>query len=104
MVRRMSLVIASALMSGPGISSATAASGGGTHCSGPFDVVATPGVSTNPSSGTIATNGETGTAARDGPVNGNRPTGTGTSGYEGRYGTKGPDSCQTGGRRSAARR
>ena len=97
MVRRMSFVIALALVSGPGISTATAAGGGGTHCTWQFDVVAAPGLSTNPSSGTVTTNGETGTSSCDGPVNGNNPTGAGRSGYDGRYGTKNPDTCQSGG-------
>ena len=96
MVRRMSLIIALALVSGPAISTATAASGG-TQCTWEFDVVASPGLSTNPSSGTVVTNGETGTSSCDGPVNGSKPTGPGKSGYDGRYGTKDPDTCQSGG-------
>lgn len=97
MLRRTSLIIALALMSGPGVATATATSGSGTHCTWQFDVVAAPGLSTNPSSGTVTTNGDTGTATCDGPVNGNKPTGPGTSGYDGHYGTKDPDTCQGGG-------
>jgi len=37
--------------------------------------------------------GETGTVSCDGPVRGIVPTGPGTLGVEGRYGTKDPDTC-----------
>ncbi len=94
--RKMLLSLSLFLIAGPAIPTATAA-GGGTQCTWEFDVVGSPGLSTSPSSGTVVTNGETGTATCDGPVNGNKPTGPGKSGYDGRYGTKDPDTCQSGG-------
>src|ERR1051325_9165093 len=66
-------------------------------CTFEGDVTASPGLTTSPSSGTDTTNGETGTIACDGRVNGRQPTGQGTWGLEGRYGTKDPDTCQSGG-------
>jgi hypothetical protein len=45
----------------------------------------------------MKTNGQSGTASCSGPVNGKRPAGPGTSGFEGRYGTKDGDTCQGGG-------
>ena len=52
----------------------------GTQCTFEYDLVASPGLLTTPSSGTITTNGETGTFDCNGPVNGQQPTGGGTSG------------------------
>ena len=52
-----------------------------------------PGLSIVPSSGTFTSGGETGTVSCDGPVRGIVPTGPGTLGVEGRYGTKDPDTC-----------
>jgi hypothetical protein len=96
--RRMLVVITLLLLSGPAIA-ATPASGAGaaTQCTFENDVVASPGLSTSPSSGTVTTNGEKGTFACSGPVNGKQPTGSGTAGSEGRYGTKHGDTCQAGG-------
>jgi hypothetical protein len=96
MVRRILLILALVLLSSPAVPTADAAEGG-TRCTWQFDVVAAPGLNTEPSSGTVVTNGETGTASCEGPVNGHKPTGQGTSGYDGRYGTKDGDTCQSGG-------
>ena len=96
MFRRLPLIIALGFLSIPAIPTAHAADGP-THCTWVFDVVGDPGLSTNPTSGTVVTNGETGTAACDGPVNGNKPSGAGTAGYDGKYGTKDGDTCQSGG-------
>lgn len=100
--RRMLLAITALLLSAPAIPAAPASgAGAGSQCTFENDVVASPGLSTNPSTGTITTNGETGTITCDGPVNGKQPTGPGKVGSEGRYGTKDPDSCQTGGEGNA---
>ena len=96
--RRVLLAITLPFLAIPGISAAPAdGASGATQCTFEHDVVASPGLSTSPSSGTVTTNGETGTFVCDGPVNGKQPTGSGTSGTDGRYGTKGADTCQSGG-------
>ena len=71
----------------------------GTPCTFAFDVTVSPGLSsTAKSSGTVTSNGQTGTITCNGPVNGKQPTGAGTIGVTGRYGTKnGGDTCQSGG-------
>jgi hypothetical protein len=80
---------------GPAMPAAESQSG--TTCTFEFDVVATPGLSTEGSSGTVASNGNDGMAECNGPVNGKSPTGPGSSGYDGYYGTADPDTCQDGG-------
>lgn len=67
-----------------------------THCLAEFDVVLSPGLSGVPSSGTLTTNGETGTITCDGPINGYQAAGLGRRGEVGRYGTEGPDTCAGG--------
>ncbi len=52
-----------------------------------------PGFWRDGNSGTFTTNGETGTVTCDGPINGKMPTGPGTYGASGHYGTKDPDNC-----------
>lgn len=69
----------------------------GTRCTFEFKAVAAPGFSTAPTSGSIATDGQTGIFTCDGPVNGREPTGPGTLGLRGRYGITGGDTCQWGG-------
>ena len=95
--RRILLIIMLAFLSTPATTARPAGAAGGTQCTFEVDFVASPGLTTSPSSGTITTNGETGTAACNGPVNGKQPTGPGTFGGEGHYGTKDGDTCQTGG-------
>jgi hypothetical protein len=100
--RRISIGITAALMAFAGATIGSPATGAvraqaPTACTIVFDVVAAPGLTTSPSSGTITTNGETGTLNCNGPVNGKQPTGQGTSGIVGHYGTKGGDTCQSGG-------
>lgn len=68
-----------------------------THCLAEFDVVLSPGLSGIPSSGTLTTNGETGTITCDGPINGYQAVGLGRRGEVGHYGTEGPDTCASGG-------
>ena len=68
----------------------------GTACTFEDDVVASPGLTTQGSSGSVASEKE-GKAACDGPVNGKQPSGPGTYSFKGRYGTKDPDTCQAGG-------
>lgn len=60
------------------------------------DVIVDPGLSMEPSTGIYHTDG-VGTLNCQGPVNGRQPTGLGTLGFEGRYGTVDPDSCMSGG-------
>ncbi|MGH8971632.1 MAG: hypothetical protein ACRD0C_00300 [Acidimicrobiia bacterium] len=69
----------------------------GTRCTAEFDDTLSPGLSIRPSSGTFTTGGETGTVVCDGKVDGKQPTGAGTWGAHGRYGTADPDSCTSGG-------
>lgn len=73
------------------------ATGAKTACTFEHDVFASPGLTTSPSSGTVTSKGETGTVTCNGPVNGKQPTGPGKFGFEGRYGTKDGDTCQSGG-------
>lgn len=69
----------------------------GTPCTLEVDLVASPGISTQESSGRVTSYGETGTISCDGKVNGKQTTGPGTLGWEGRYGTQGGDTCSSGG-------
>lgn len=64
-----------------------------TSCESRGDMDISPGLSSQPSSGTFTTNGETGSVTCDGPVNGKTPTGPGRFGASGKYGTKDPDDC-----------
>ena len=57
----------------------------GTRCSGEFLVTITPGLSMEETSGTHDTGDKPGTAECDGPVNGKKPTGTGTLKESGSY-------------------
>jgi hypothetical protein len=68
-----------------------------TACEATVDVHFSPGLSSTPSSGTFTSRGETGTVRCDGPVNGRRPTGSGTFGVSGHYGTRDGDTCASGG-------
>lgn len=63
-------------------------------CTAEADFSITPGVSTSPTSGTFTTGGDTGTLDCKGG-------GKGTIGFAGRYGTKDPDSCSSGGEGTA---
>jgi hypothetical protein len=67
-----------------------------TNCTFTSTIVLEPGLSVVPSAGTFTSGGETGTVTCDGPVRGIVPTGPGTLGVVGRYGTKDPDTCFTG--------
>lgn len=64
-----------------------------TTCEARADFDFKPGFRREGNSGTFTTNGETGTVTCDGPVNGKMPTGPGTYGAHGDYGTKDPDDC-----------
>jgi hypothetical protein len=67
----------------------------GTVCRFDWEVLISPGLSMNPSSGTHRSAGP-GTVDCDGLVNGKQPTGTGILEQEGLYGTTDPDSCMGG--------
>jgi hypothetical protein len=94
----LTLTLPALLWWGSGHAHATAATTG-TPCTFAFDVTVSPGLSsTAKSSGTFTSNGQTGTITCNGTVNGKQPTGAGTFGTSGRYGTKnGGDTCQSGG-------
>lgn len=91
-----------ALLLASGMATTPVRSDSGTPCTFEFVLVADPGLTTSPSSGTISTNGETGTITCDGPVNGRQPTGPGTVGADGRYGVQRPYACQDDGHGEAA--
>jgi hypothetical protein len=64
-----------------------------TTCEARSDFDFKPGFWREGNSGTFTTNGETGTVTCNGPVNGKMPTGPGSYGAYGDYGTKDPDNC-----------
>jgi hypothetical protein len=64
-----------------------------TTCEASADFDFSPGFWREGNSGTFTTNGETWPVICNGPVNGKNPTGQGTYGASGRYGTKDPDNC-----------
>ena len=86
------VVLALALLWLPG-SAPPARAAGQTRCTFTFDVTVTPGHG----EGSFTTGGETGKASCDGPVNGRQPTGSGTTGAEGRYRLNDRDNCASGG-------
>ena len=67
-----------------------------TNCRFATEVTLSPGLSVKPSSGTFASDGESGRVECDGPVRGIHPSGPGTLGVMGKYGTKDPDTCFAG--------
>src|SRR5438132_10728753 len=67
-----------------------------THCRFSSEVTLSPGLSVKPSSGSFTSKGENGTVECDGPVRGVHPSGPGTLGVMGQYGTKDPDTCFAG--------
>src|SRR5262245_61192504 len=67
-----------------------------TTCTYEGDFTASPGLSAQGSSGDVGTNPD-GKATCNGKVNGKQPTGPGTFSTKARYGTKDPDTCQSGG-------
>ncbi len=77
----------------PGVSTPVAGAES-VSCTAEGDFTVTPGLSTSPTSGTFTTGGETGTLSCKGG-------GKGTMGFDGKYGTKDPDSCGSGGEGTA---
>jgi hypothetical protein len=68
-----------------------------TNCEATFEGDLSPGLTVaDGRSGTFTSHGETGTMVCDGPVYGASPTGSGTYGASGHYGTKDPDTCALG--------
>jgi len=68
----------------------------GTPCTFEVEVTMSPGLSDHRSSGTFDSKGETGKIDCQGDVGGQRATGPGSFGTEGRYGTDGDgDDCQS---------
>ena len=94
--RRSVVVVALALL-GAGGGMQPVGGQEGTHCTFSFDVIITPGLSMEGTSGTHSSGGETGVMECHGPINGSDPTGAGTIGDEGAYGTEDPDTCASGG-------
>jgi len=84
-------ILASALSAPVGIQ--TVQAGQPTKCETKVDMDIAPGFYREGNSGTFTTNGETGALTCSGPVNGKEPTGPGTFGASGKYGTNGPDTC-----------
>jgi hypothetical protein len=78
---------------GPVGGGAAAGAPGQTTCRFAFDNTLSPGLSAAPGSGTFSSGGETGTVDCTGPVDGLSPTGTGSFGDSGRYGSPQPNSC-----------
>ena len=75
-MRRMLLVVVALMVMAPAGVSAQQP----TKCEANFDGDVSPGLSSEPTSGTFTSNGPTGSVVCDGPVNGKRPTGPGTWG------------------------
>src|SRR6266446_444233 len=90
MGKRSFLLIGAALLAVGAMPAGPARGAGGTPCTFEYDAVISPGLSSSPSSGTV-------TITCNGPVNGKQPTGPGKFGVDGRYGTKGGATCQSGG-------
>jgi hypothetical protein len=88
------LVLGAVVVLAPVLTTPMARSEAGTPCAFDFILTASPGLTASPSSGSETTHGENGAITCDGPVNGKQPTGSGTDGFEGHYGTKKPYSCQ----------
>lgn len=64
-----------------------------TRCQAAITVDLKPGISLQPSSGSLTSGGETGSGACNGPVNGQQTTAGGVGGVTGRYGVDAPNSC-----------
>jgi hypothetical protein len=90
---RLGLVGALALLLTPSVGAEHANAQGKTNCEATAVFEFAPGFWREGNSGTWSSGGETGTATCDGPVNGKMPTGPGTYGAFGRYGTEDPDDC-----------
>jgi hypothetical protein len=67
----------------------------GTECNATAILTFTPGLSETPTSGTHT--GRDGTEECNGPIQGEQPTGPVTVDFDGRYGTRDPDTCSGGG-------
>jgi hypothetical protein len=92
------LVVATAMVLTGGLLMPPAGSAGSepsdrTRCTFTTPIALLPGLSVVPTSGTFSSGGENGRVSCDGPVRGIVPTGEGTLGVEGRYGTDDPDTC-----------
>ena len=93
MGRRLGFAVAAVAAFMATTASPGSASGPKTQCTFTSTITLQPGLSVVPSTGTFSSGGETGTVTCDGPVRGIVPTGPGTLGVDGRYGTKDPDTC-----------
>lgn len=90
------LTIAALALVAAGIGPANARAEETTRCTFAYVINLSPGLSTQPSSGTVTTNGSTGKMDCKGPVNGQPARGKGTIGIDGHYGFRDPDSCASG--------
>ena len=99
MSTRLSRAITAALVltawAVPGVSRSVAAAEKTESCTAEADFVITPGLSTNPSSGTFTTGDTPGTLKC-------KSGASGTIAFNGKYGTKDPDSCSSGGEGTAS--
>src|SRR5260370_41887633 len=97
-IRRLTAIalpILTVMALGTSATGPAAGAASGTSCTFEADFVASPGLSAQGSSGTVETVKD-GPGVCNGPVNGKQPSGPGTYSFTGRYGTKDPDSWQTG--------
>jgi hypothetical protein len=78
-----------------GVATPVAGQQSDTTCTAEADFTVSPGLSTSGSSGSFTTDGDTGTFDCKGQ-------GKGTLGFSGKYGTKDPDSCSSGGEGTAS--
>jgi hypothetical protein len=90
---RLVLVGMMALLLAPSVGAGEATAQAKTNCEARTVFEFSPGFWREGNTGTFTTGGETGTVTCDGPVNGKMPTGPGTYGGSGRYGTENPDDC-----------
>jgi hypothetical protein len=67
-----------------------------TRCTFVYVINLSPGLSAQPSTGTVTTNGRTGKMECKGLVNGQEARGKGAIGIDGHYGIKDADSCASG--------
>ena len=90
---RLVLVGMMALLVVPSVGTEEATAQAKTNCEARVVFEFSPGFWREGNTGTWTTGGETGTVSCDGPVNGKMPTGPGTYGASGRYGTVDADDC-----------
>jgi hypothetical protein len=94
-MRAKSFLVALALLGGVVSGGPAAHADDEVHCVNEHDLVFSPGLSIQGSSGSFRETA--GTMECEGPINGRTPTGVGSYRDSGRYGIEDPDTCQEGG-------